>query len=207
MRRIIVASAVATLTASLAATTVRAQTMGSEPYPLSFGVAAGATIPVGDLGDAQSTGWNIMGLVDWTTPSTPVGFRADVTYNNLSGKTLTFAGQPTIETDNRNLFEVTGDAVWHFRPSTTTVPNPWEPYVLGGIGIYHFADETVTTGFPPTQQSSGSATKFGLNIGGGVVYRLSGFSTFAEARFHDVFVSGGSAKFFPISFGVRFGGS
>lgn len=205
MKRIIVGLAAA-LGASLVASTAQAQTMGPEPYPLGFGIAAGATIPLGDLGDVQSTGWNLEGLVDWTSPRTPLGLRADLTYNNLSGKTITLPGQPTLKTDSRNLFQVTGDAVWHFRPSSTTTPNPWMPYILGGIGVYHFNGVTVTSGPGLTQDSGDGSTDFGLNIGGGVVFRLSGFSTFAEARFHNVFSNGGSAKFFPISFGIRFGG-
>jgi opacity protein-like surface antigen len=190
----------------LAASPAHAQVMEPEPYPLGFGIAAGATIPVGDLGDAQSTGWHVEGLVDWTSPSTPLGFRADITYNNLGGKTINLPGQPTFETDSRNLFELTGDAVWHFRPNTTTTPNPWTPYILGGIGIYHIEGETVTTGITQTQTSGDNSTDFGLNIGGGVIFRLSGFSTFAEGRFHTVFSNGGNANFFPFSFGVRFGG-
>lgn len=208
MKHIVICLSVAALAVLPAAATANAQTtIGSTSYPLSFGIAAGATIPIGSLGDAQSTGWNLMGLVDWTTPRTPLGFRADVAYNSLTGKTITLPGQTGFETDSRNVWQVTGDAVWHFRPADTTATgNPITPYVIGGVGLYHFGDVTTTDATTGAQSSGGAATKFGLNIGGGVIFRLSGFSTFAEARFHNVFATGGSAKYFPISFGVRFGG-
>src|SRR5689334_14116472 len=76
MRHVVEGMAIATFAALVAAPSVHAQTMGSQPYPLSFGAAAGATIPSGKLSDAQSTGWHIEGMVDWTTPSTPLGLRA-----------------------------------------------------------------------------------------------------------------------------------
>ena len=207
MKRIVVGLAVLTSITPLSVTALHAQTMGNEPYPLGFGIAAGATFPMGDLGDAQGTGWNVEGLVDWTTPQTPLGFRADLAYSDLGGKTVTIPGQPDVKTDTRNVYQLTGDAVWHFRPSTTTTPNPWTPYIIGGIGVYHIGDVTATSTTTQEQTSRGSSTDFGLNFGAGVIYRLSGFSTFGEARFHNVFASGGSAKFFPISFGLRFGGS
>lgn len=207
MKRIVVGLAVLTSITPLCVTALHAQTVGTEPYPLGFGIAAGATFPMGDLGDAQGTGWNLLALVDWTTPTTPLGFRVDLAFNDLGGKTVTLPGQPALQTDTRNLYQLTGDAVWHFRPSTTTTPNPWTPYILGGIGVYRFGDVTVTSTTTQEQTSGGSSTNFGINIGGGVIYHLSGFSTFGEARFHDVFASGGSLKFFPLSFGIRFGGS
>ncbi|HEX5437783.1 MAG TPA: outer membrane beta-barrel protein [Gemmatimonadaceae bacterium] len=184
----------------LAVGTAGAQTMTDTTvsYPISVGIAAGATIPLGDLGDAQSTGWNVEGLVNWTTSHRPLSLRADVAYNSLSGKSVTFPGG-SFKTDNENLFDVTGDVAWHFYPNATN-PSQWVPYILGGIGIYHFGGQTSEI------ESTSGSTNFGLNIGGGVIYELSGFSAFVEARLHNVFLSGGSAKFFPISFGLRFGG-
>ncbi|HEX6964313.1 MAG TPA: outer membrane beta-barrel protein [Gemmatimonadaceae bacterium] len=208
MKHVVISSTVAALAALSAVSTAHAQTtIGTEAYPLGFGIAAGATIPMGNLGDVQSTGWNILGLVDYTTPHTPLGFRADIAYNSLSGKTFTLPGQPAFKTDNQNVWQITGDAVWHFRPAdTTATSHPVTPYIIGGVGLYHFGGVTTTDVTTGAQSSSGSSTKFGLNIGGGVNFQLSGFATFAEARFHNVFATGGSLKYFPISFGVRFGG-
>ena len=49
----------------------------------SIGFAAGASIPVGDLGDATSTGFHILGTLSFSgTASSPVGFRVDGMYNS-----------------------------------------------------------------------------------------------------------------------------
>ena len=45
---------------------------------------------------------------------------------------------------------------------------------------------------------------FGINVGGGFEFALSGFDTFVEARFHSVFTDNSSTKFIPISFGIKF---
>src|SRR5688500_16287630 len=53
----------------------------------SVGLAAGATFPVGDLGDATSTGFHVLGTLSISgTATTPLGFRVDGMYNSLSGK-------------------------------------------------------------------------------------------------------------------------
>jgi hypothetical protein len=52
----------------------------------SVGFAAGASVPVGDLGDATSTGFHVLGTLAVSgTASSPLGFRVDGMYNSLSG--------------------------------------------------------------------------------------------------------------------------
>ena len=68
------------------------------------------------------------------------------------------------------------------------------PYALGGLGLFN-------TRNPETDQSD---TNLGLQVGGGLTFQLSGFSTFAEARFVNVFSDGRSSRYVPITFGVRF---
>src|SRR5512134_1213851 len=53
----------------------------------TLGFAAGATVPVGDLGDGTSTGFHALGTLAISgTATSPLGFRVDGMYNNLSGK-------------------------------------------------------------------------------------------------------------------------
>jgi opacity protein-like surface antigen len=73
------------------------------------------------------------------------------------------------------------------------------PYAIAGLGLYYvkasaeFGDVDV----------SNSETKFGINLGGGVTFNLSGFETFVEARYHSVFADD-NISFIPLSFGFKF---
>jgi len=59
----LVAVAASTVTLSSAAL---AQEFGS---PITFGIAGGASIPLGDFSDFASTGWHAGGLLEWDTPT------------------------------------------------------------------------------------------------------------------------------------------
>ncbi|MGH7623910.1 MAG: hypothetical protein ACREOJ_01160, partial [Gemmatimonadaceae bacterium] len=90
---------------------------------------------------------------------------------------------------------ITGDAVYQFRPSAQSSSSTI-PYVVGGLGLYHLS----------FSDNGGSATKFGLNAGAGLEFRLTGFSVYAEGRFHDIFTSGKSGHYIPLTVGVKIGG-
>jgi len=148
----------------------------------SVGFAAGATFPVGDLGDATSTGFNILGTLAVSgSASLPIGFRVDGMYNNLSGK----SSGPDV-----NVWTINGNLVYAF-PGGTSVT----PYIIGGAGWYNTkADES----------GAESSNDIGINVGVGARFALSGLSTFAEIRFHNVFSDPNSAQMIPLTFGILF---
>ena len=148
----------------------------------SVGFAAGATFPVGDLGDATSTGFHILGTLAVSgSASMPIGFRIDGMYNNLSGK----SSGPDV-----NVWTINGNLVYAF-PGGTSVT----PYFIGGAGWYNTkADES----------GAESSNDIGLNVGVGARFALSGLSTFAEVRFHNVFSDPNSAQMIPLTFGILF---
>lgn len=165
------------------AATAGAQMSGGRA--VSFGLAGGATLPLGDAADAYDVGFNLMGLVNVQPDFLPVGARFDVMYHSLGGKsdlTGSLAG-------DLNVFGGTANAVLTVS-NTGTV----RPYVLGGVGLYNLDSDGVTE----------SVTKFGLNGGGGVDFGLGGFNTFVEARFHSVFTEGAKTNLVPVVFGLRF---
>ncbi len=51
---------------------------------------------------------------------------------------------------------------------------------------------------------SDSSNDLGIAVGGGVEFRLAGFSTFAEARVVNVFGDNDSSRWIPVTFGIRF---
>lgn len=76
-----------------------------------------------------------------------------------------------------------------------------KPYLLGGVGMYN-SKATIDLG--STGGSTPSSTDLGIQVGGGLRFQLSGFSTFLEAKYVNVFTDGSSTNWLPITFGVRF---
>jgi outer membrane protein with beta-barrel domain len=176
MKRTLVSSAI--VFAALAALSLPAHAQRRT----SVGIAGGATLPVGDLGDATSTGYHVLGTLAISgTASSPLGFRIDGMYNSLSGK----SGGPDIK-----LWTVNGNLIFALAGGTTATP-----YLIAGAGWYNTkADET----------GAESSSDFGINGGIGARFALSGFSTFAEVRFHNVFSDPNSLRFVPLTFGILF---
>jgi hypothetical protein len=195
--------AMSTIALLVSVSTARAQEMGGAASTIDFGVAGGVTFPQGDIGDFTKTGWHLAGLVGWTPPTMPVGFRFDLMYHGLPGKEINlgkgsiegsdfriFAGTANVELD---LSKLSGSAMGNLRQAAEA--GTASIYLTGGVGIYNGKIE-----------DGDSETDFGINVGGGVNFNLAGMRAFAEGKFHNVFTDGSSARFIPISFGVRFGG-
>jgi hypothetical protein len=185
-------SLIATTSVLAVASTAAAQELGS---PITFGVVAGVSVPLGDFSDFAETGWHAGALVQWDTPTYPLGIRLEGVYHAFGDKgavqTLN-QGQQTSGADP-NIIVGTLNGVWMF---PMTQPYAVRPYLIGGGGIYN-------------KRCNGcdSQTKFGLNGGAGITVPLSGFSTIIEARFHIIFDSeagSSNSTFIPISVGLLF---
>jgi hypothetical protein len=151
-----------------------------------FGVAAGLSQPTGDLGDVADLGFNVTGTLDIAPQAIPFPLRFDVMFNRWGGDGF--------DGSIRSLAAM-ANAVFNI----PTQSGGLNPYVLGGLGIYNNA-VSVDEGDDPD-----SETDLGINLGGGFRFPLSGFDTYVEARYHNVF--GGDendASFLPIVFGLRF---
>jgi hypothetical protein len=148
----------------------------------SVGIAAGATVPIGDLGDATSTGFHVLGTLAISgTAASPLGFRVDGMYNSLSGK----SSGPDV-----NMWTVNGNLVYAFPGGLTATP-----YLIAGAGWYNTKAD---------QPGAQSTSDLGINGGIGARFALSGFSTFAEVRFHNIFTDPNSSQVIPLTFGILF---
>jgi opacity protein-like surface antigen len=203
-RRLAIPSLLALLGAlAVSAPSLDAQQMTNpSDYPIGFGFAAGLLIPSGSIGDVQSTGWNLQGFVDWTSRTQPFGLRGDISYGSLQGKDIS-GGGTSISASDLHLFSITGDGVWMIHPAPGSTSRT-TPYLLAGIGLYRASFSVA--GASDVDHSS---TNFGINFGGGILYKLTGFSAFGEIRYHNVFsgADNGSAHYIPIMVGLRFGGA
>lgn len=176
MKRSFVVSTVLVSAIALASVPVQAQRR------TSVGIAAGASVPIGDLGDATSTGFHVLGTIAISgSASAPLGFRIDGMYNSLSGK----SGGPDV-----NVWTVNGNLIYAFPGGMTATP-----YLIAGAGWYNSKTN---------ESGAQSSNDLGINAGIGARFALSGFSTFAEVRFHNIFSDPSSARFVPLTFGILF---
>jgi hypothetical protein len=153
------------------------------------GVSGGLSIPMGELGERVGSGYNAAGHVWLSTERTKVlGFRGDVSFeqwdyssdypgaSGLSARSLGFIANAIVRSQRAS------DAM--------TIP-----YVIGGVGLFSQRE------YPAGRAVDDSDA--GMQLGGGLVFKLSGFDSFLEVKYVNVFASQGSGRI-PITFGVRF---
>jgi hypothetical protein len=175
------------LSTALFASAAQAQT------PVSFGLGGGATLPLGDFGDAAKTGFHGTGLVEFQPASLPVGIRLDGTYHRIGFSDLF---EDVVGEGNWQMITGTLNGVYTF---TTAAESKFHPYIIAGGGVYNMKANTDVG-------DEDSETKFGINAGAGFNMGMGSASIFVEGRFHNVFTEGSSTNFVPITLGVRFGG-
>lgn len=117
-----------------------------------------------------------------------LGFRADVSFDKWGSKV----------SDNVKLQSLGFVANALFDVSTSSMV---KPYLLGGVGMFNTKAEY---NLGSTTGTSEGNTDMGVQVGGGLRFQLSGFSTFLEAKYVNVFGDPNSMNFLPITFGVRF---
>lgn len=184
IRPILSAAALLALSLAAAAAPARAQA--------HVGISAGASIPTGDFGSAADAGFNLNGLVDVLPPMSPIGFRAEVGWNQFD-----------LGGNKANIINGTGNIV--LTPATVFMVA--KPYLIGGIGAYN-------TRYSDSQAlpqilgggSSDSQTSVGFNGGVGFKSTLGGLGAFLEARFVSISGKNGgsSTTYVPITFGLTF---
>ncbi len=159
---------------------------------ITFGASAGLSMPTGDLGESSDAGYTVAGHVFYR-PATiqALRFRGDVSFDRWGVKNADEGADAS-----RRSFGFVANALYDFASSSES---GIRPYVLGGLGLYNSKTSVEVAGV----DVSGSATDVGIQVGGGLSFQLSGFSTFAEAKYVNVF-SDGSISWVPITFGVRF---
>jgi hypothetical protein len=185
MKRIGAAIGALTLALTIGASAQAQETMMARP--VKFGLGAGASLPIGDFGDAAELGFHGQGVVQFGLAALPVGLRADVMYHALGGK----EGLPDWSVIAGNL-----------NAQLSMAGLVAQPYLIGGLGLYRSdVGDTRVDGITVDPEAS---TDFGINVGVGAQFNLSGFAAFLEARFHNIFVEGGSLRLIPITFGIMF---
>lgn len=171
-------SALAIAVALCAAMPLRAQLI-QRTEGFRFGLGLGATLPMGDYGNADKMGINILGVFETPLANSPLYLRVDGLYSSTAHDGIT---------GNTSILGGTASALYHFSAPAAQA----RPYILGGLGIFN-------------RDAGGSETKIGYAFGGGVTFNLAGLSAFAEARYLSIQTSGSSTTFVPLTVGLLFG--
>jgi hypothetical protein len=145
-----------------------------------FGLGLGATMPMGDYGDLDKMGINILGVFETPLGQSPLYLRVDGLYSSTAHE---------VGSGSTSILGGTASALYHFSAPQATA----RPYALGGVGIYN------------VDPGGAAETKIGLGLGGGVTFDLGGLNAFAEARYVSISTSGSSVTLVPISVGLMFG--
>lgn len=127
-----------------------------------------------------NTGFNLRFGANFTPNGWPVWIRPEAMFDHMGcsggGCSWTVIG-------------LAGDAGYNIKTTSNI-----GPYVMGGLNILH--QNVSVTGF-----GSGSQTKLGINLGGGITFPFSGKKAYAEIRYVS---AGGGLDFIPISVGLMF---
>lgn len=160
--------------------------------PITLGVSGGASLPIGDLGDAYSVGYAVAGHV-YLKPasSSKLGFRGDVGYDSFSAKSSS-----SVSNANYSVLSAMANVMVNMGEEMGTR----RPYILGGGGLLRSKSTVKTSGVDFEATSS----DLGVQGGVGMNFALSGFSTFLEAKYVYAFVDNGSLSYIPITFGIKF---
>jgi len=179
--------------AVLAALPSLAQAQAAPARAISFGVSGGASLPMGNLGDIAETGYNLGAHILLSPPSfTNLSFRGDVTFDRWALKgTIANAADA-----NLRALGVAANAI--FRASSAMT---MRPYAIGGVGFYSAKGSGTIGGLTVSDESDNN---FGIQAGAGLEFQLSGFTTFLEAKFVNVFSENNSTNWVPVTFGIRF---
>lgn len=143
---------------------------------LSFAVALGPSIPVGDLGDGSSVGAHGTGMLQMGWRTRTVAYRLEASYSHFWG---TSAGR----NPDTDIFSLTADVILALQSRSDL-----SPYLAAGLG-YHMFSEACPI-----------ANTIGANAGIGV--RFS--SLFAESRFHLAATDCHSMYHIPVIIGLSF---
>jgi hypothetical protein len=150
----------------------------------SFSIAAGAALPTGGAAEDYNLGYNATVGIGIKPPLAPLGFRLEGMINAFDGKRAT----------DGKLGILAGTA--NITLSGSGMPIPMG-YLIGGLGMYNVKVTDLPLAAPDQ-----SSSDLGFNIGAGINFPLTGFSTYLEARFH--YISDSKTKFVPIVFGLKF---
>lgn len=181
---------------------VSASTAHALPGPagkmLELGIGGGVSLPVSHAKDALKDGYHIRGIVQVKPPMFPLGLRGALGYQKFD---LDHA--PAGTTGTGNILSGMGGITLGISVG------PIRPYVTASLGAFRVETKVDSTGV----EGSTHETKFGIDGGAGVRFKLASIHGFMEARVENVYTDQGfdtsifeknSTRIIPVTFGLMF---
>jgi len=180
-----------------------------------FGIAGGGSAPLGDVKDlGYDNGFNVTVPLGWHRIEYPLGFRLDLSYNQLNGGTnalgLTGSNPDSLPTPDPKIYSAT---------LNTTLRLPLSPsrmtafYLIGGGGVYfirNFGRGSPMSGYlgndiehPADTTNVRRFRRFGYNAGAGLELGIGTSSLFIESRYINVLADRGENPSFDSRYGKR----
>jgi hypothetical protein len=166
------------------------------PVQVGLVLGAGGTFRGEVPSDTYYTGlgYNVLGGVVLSVPVLPISIRLEGQYDEFSTPLSTYEDR---------VYSATANAQY-------TIAFPFiHPYLIGGVGYYHLADQYFNPNQAPGNPDEINANLNGAGINGGAGLRsgIGGFGVFAEWRYHYIFAGGpgnttGHVSYAPFTFGV-----
>ena len=164
--------------------------------PVQIGIGGGANVPLNDAADALKTGWHVKGILNFTG-GLPVDLGAAVAYS-----------QNPLDAANTG-YDGTGKILSGLGKVSLSLPfpGPLKPYVTAGLGAYRIDTDVNADGVPDPKP----VTKFGIDGGAGVRFKLFGLKAFVEGTLENIYTDQGfnssvidnvNTQVVPVTFGV-----
>lgn len=153
----------------------------------SVGFFGGTSTLIGRSADSAGTGYHVGGFVEFATGYRPLAIRGLVeVQQTIAKQTAGPGGSSGTQAPN-----VIG---WSIEAKLQTAQlGRIRPYLLGGLGLYHF-------GGGPTLVARAVESKFGTTAGVGGEIQVRGMRIFGEVHHQSI----AGVQILPISLGVRF---
>jgi opacity protein-like surface antigen len=190
----------AVILGALCASPATAQRMygGASQRMIQLGIGGGLSVPVGDAKDALENGYHLRGLVKVRPPGFPLGLRAALGYQKFD-----LSRVPTGSEGTGNMLSGLAGLIYGFHVG------PVEPYVTASLGAFRMESKIDSTG----TETKADETKFGIDAGVGVEFKISRITGFIEGRLENVYTDQGfdrslleknSTRIIPVTFGLMF---
>lgn len=196
MSRIVFAALVSGIV--LLASTASAQIPGPAGKMVQFGLGGGVSVPLGNAQDALKEGFHVRGFVKVKPPAFPVSLRGALGYQKFGLDQL-----PVGTEGSGNILSGLGGI------SIGKSVGPLRPYVTASLGAFRIESKVDQNG----NETSAHETKFGIDAGVGLEFKLMSLKGFVEGRLENVYTDQGfdsslledaSTRIVPVTFGLMF---
>ena len=204
-------AATTTTTTTASSDTIRQPgmpSMSSDSYGVRrggfyVGLGGGPNIPTGTVSDVYKTGFNVEVPIGWQPTNSILGFRVDLGYSRLNGRSAGTNGLLS-QPDDPNIWSATANLTLDLLKFGESRRGAL--YLVGGGGVFRFTDffnSDRSDNDPESAFEGDPVTKGGLTGGAGLALPIGGASVFVESRYTTAYTEGNNTRWVPVVFGLK----